>query len=194
MLSPIEVAKSWQELAIRREESRGRNVEGLMLKSCESVYGVGRVTGLWWKWKIDPYTVDAVLIYAQPGHGRRAGLYTDYTFGIWHDNELVPFAKAYSGLTDEEIRAVDRFVRQNTLARFGPVRHVRPKLVFEIAFENIQLSNRHKSGIAVRFPRIVRWRTDKDPREADSMESIRALLRTEQTRGPALDSPGTPDP
>ena len=149
-----------------------------MLKARTSIYGVGRTTGLWWKWKIDPYTIDAVLIYAQLGHGRRAGLYTDYTFGVWHEGKLVPFAKAYSGLTDDEIREVDRFVRNNTVDRFGPVRHVKPELVFEIAFENIQLSNRHKSGIAVRFPRMLRWRTDKPASEADSLESIRALLQT----------------
>jgi DNA ligase-1 len=177
MLSPLESAASWQELALRREQSRQLNVEGLMLKSLQSPYGAGRVTGLWWKWKIDPHTIDAVLIYAQLGHGRRAGLYTDYTFGVWHDGNLVPFAKAYSGLTDDEIREVDQFVRQNTTERFGPVRHVRPALVFEIAFENIQLSNRHKSGIAVRFPRISRWRHDKSPEEADSLDAIRRLLR-----------------
>ena len=176
MLSPLESAASWHDLAIRREQSRERNVEGLMLKSLQSPYGAGRVTGLWWKWKIDPHTIDAVLIYAQLGHGRRAGLYTDYTFGVWHEGNLVPFAKAYSGLTDEEIREVDRFVRQNTTERFGPVRHVRPSLVFEIAFENIQLSNRHKSGIAVRFPRMARWRHDKSPEDADSLDAIRRLV------------------
>jgi DNA ligase-1 len=177
MLSELVSAGSWNELAAQREQSRQRNVEGLMLKSLASPYGVGRVTGLWWKWKISPYTVDAVLIYAQPGHGRRAGLYTDYTFGVWDEGKLVPFAKAYSGLTDDEIRQVDRFVRANTLERFGPVRVVKPELVFEIAFENIQLSTRHKSGIAVRFPRIHRWRRDKVPGEADSLDSIRALLK-----------------
>jgi DNA ligase-1 len=181
MLSPIEVAASWEELALRREQSRQNHVEGLMLKSRTSVYGVGRTTGLWWKWKIDPYTIDAVLIYAQLGHGRRAGLYTDYTFGVWHEGKLVPFAKAYSGLTDEEIREVDRFVRNNTVDRFGPVRHVKPELVFEIAFENIQLSNRDKSGVAVRFPRMERWRTDKPAGEADSLESIQALLRPDSS-------------
>jgi DNA ligase-1 len=177
MLSPLVAASGWQELSQEREQSRQRNVEGLMLKSTTSAYGVGRVTGLWWKWKIAPYTIDAVLIYAQLGHGRRAGLYTDYTFGIWHQDKLVPFAKAYSGLTDQEIRQVDRFVRTNTVERFGPVRQVKPELVFEIAFENIQFSSRHKSGIAVRFPRMVRWRTDKVASEADSMESIKALLQ-----------------
>jgi DNA ligase-1 len=176
MLSPVEAAKSWDELVARRAASRENNVEGLMLKSLASPYAVGRVTGLWWKWKIEPYTVDAVLVYAQLGHGRRAGLYTDYTFAIWNEGELVPFAKAYSGLTDEEIREVDRFVRQNTLERFGPVRRVEPRLVFEIAFENIQLSKRHKSGIAVRFPRIARQRSDKLPQDADSLANIQELL------------------
>jgi DNA ligase-1 len=148
----------------------------LMLKARNSEYGVGRVTGTWWKWKVDPYSIDAVLIYAQLGHGRRASLYTDYTFGVWHEEKLVPFAKAYSGLSDDEIREVDRFVRQHTLERFGPVRHVTPSLVFEIGFENIQLSSRHKSGIAVRFPRMLRWRQDKSANQADSLESIRSLI------------------
>jgi DNA ligase-1 len=179
ILSEVVPAGSWHELVQQREQSRQRNVEGLMLKSQSSPYGVGRVTGVWWKWKISPYTVDAVLIYAQPGHGRRAGLYTDYTFGVWDEGQLVPFAKAYSGLTDEEIRQIDRFVRSHTLERFGPVRVVKPQLVFEIAFENIQLSSRHKSGIAVRFPRMLRWRRDKPADEADSLASIRTLLRTD---------------
>src|SRR5207249_1046433 len=126
------------------------------------------VKGDWWKWKVDPYSVDAVLIYAQRGHGRRAMLYTDYTFGLWSEGELVPVAKAYSGLNDDEIKQVDAFVRRNTLERFGPVRVVKPELVMEIAFEGIQLSNRHKAGMAVRFPRIARWRTDKMPAEADT--------------------------
>lgn len=177
MPSPIETAVDWQQLASRRDESRGRNVEGFMLKRLDGPYAVGRVTGLWWKWKIDPHTIDAVLIYAQRGSGRRASLYTDYTFGIWKDGELVPFAKAYSGLTDDEIRDVDRFVRQNTLEKFGPVRRVKPELVFELAFENIQLSTRHKAGIAVRFPRMVRQRTDKQPADADTLETIKQLLR-----------------
>ena len=167
---------SWQELADLRVRSREFGVEGLMLKRLDSPYGVGRTTGLWWKWKIDPHTVDAVLIYAQRGHGRRASLYTDYTFGVWNDGQLVPFAKAYSGLTDAEIRKVDHFVRNHTLDKFGPVRVVEPELVFELAFENLQLSNRHKSGIAVRFPRIARWRTDKAPKDADSLQAIRDLL------------------
>ena len=143
-----------------------------MLKRLDSSYGVGRVRGPWWKWKIEPYTIDAVLVYAQAGHGRRASLYTDYTFALWRDDELVPFAKAYSGLTDEEIRKVDAWVRAHTLERFGPVRRVEPVLVFELAFEAIQASSRHKSGIAVRFPRILRWRTDKRAAEADTLENL----------------------
>ncbi len=147
-----------------------------MLKRRESPYGVGRRRGDWWKWKVDPLSVDAVLIYAQPGSGRRAGLYTDYTFGVWDGDRLVPFAKAYSGLTDEELHRVDAFVRRNTLDRFGPVRVVKPELVFELAFEGIQRSTRHKSGIAVRFPRMARWRTDKRADEADTIETVRSLL------------------
>jgi DNA ligase-1 len=150
-----------------------------MLKRRASAYGVGRRRGDWWKWKVDPLSVDAVLIYAQPGHGRRAGLYTDYTFGVWDGERLVPFAKAYSGLTDEEIRRVDTFVRRNTVEKFGPVRTVRPELVFELAFEGIQRSPRHKSGIAVRFPRMARWRHDKRAADADTIETVRALLDAE---------------
>lgn len=176
-LSPVECAATWDELAAVRQQSRQRNVEGLMLKRLDSPYGVGRVTGQWWKWKIDPHTIDAVLIYAQRGHGRRASLYTDYTFGVWSNGELVPFAKAYSGLTDEEIHQVDRFVRHNTLEKHGPVRRVKPQLVFELAFEDIQLSKRHRSGVAVRFPRMSRWRTDKTPDQADTLDAINALLR-----------------
>jgi DNA ligase-1 len=137
---------------------------------------VGRRKGDWWKWKVEPHAVDAVLLYAQPGSGRRAGLHTDYTFGLWDGDRLVAFAKAYTGLTDEEIRKVDAFVRRNTLEKHGPVRVVRPELVFELAFEGIQESPRHKSGLAVRFPRIVRWRTDKRPEDADSLATVRALL------------------
>ena len=147
-----------------------------MLKRLDSPYGVGRRRGDWWKWKVEPHSVDAVLIYAQPGSGRRAGLYTDYTFGVWDGDHLVPFAKAYSGLTDEEIRRVDAFVRRNTVEKFGQVRTVRPELVFELAFEGIQRSTRHKSGVAVRFPRMIRWRTDKPAAEADSLATVRALL------------------
>jgi DNA ligase-1 len=177
LLAPIVARESWDGLADARAASREHGVEGLMLKRLDSPYGVGRERGPWWKWKINPYTVDCVMIYAQRGHGRRAGLYTDYTFGVWRDGELTPFAKAYSGLTDEEILEVDRFVRRNTIERFGPVRSVEPKLVFELAFENIQRSTRHKSGIAVRFPRIARWRKDKKPEEADTLDAVIAMIR-----------------
>jgi DNA ligase-1 len=178
MLSPLAEADTWAGLIAMREESRERNAEGFMLKRKTDAYGVGRVVGSWWKWKINPFTVDAVLIYAQRGHGKRASLYTDYTFGVWNDErtELISFAKAYSGLTDAEIREVDAFVRRNTVEKFGPVRTVTPALVFELAFEGIQRSSRHKSGIAVRFPRMLRWRRDKPIAEADSLASIRALL------------------
>jgi DNA ligase-1 len=176
VLSPVVEAASWDELKALREQSRERKVEGFMLKRLGSPYRVGRRRGDWWKWKIDPYSVDCVLIYAQPGNGRRASLFTDYTFGIWDNGKLVPFAKAYSGLSDEEIREVDAFVRRNTLEKFGPVHHVKPELVFELAFEGIQRSTRHKSGIAVRFPRMARWRHDKKPEDVDSIDTIRALL------------------
>jgi len=169
-------AGSWEELRELRRGSRERRVEGIMLKRLGSPYRVGRKRGDWWKWKIEPYSVDAVLIYAQPGSGKRASLFTDYTFAVWDNGELVPFAKAYSGLTDEEIRQVDSFVRRNTVEKFGPVRRVKPELVFELAFEGIQASPRHRSGIAVRFPRMARWRLDKPAAEADSLESLRALL------------------
>jgi ATP-dependent DNA ligase len=175
-LSPEVIADSWEQLAKVRLEARARGVEGFMLKRHGSAYRVGRRRGDWWKWKIDPYSVDAVLIYAQRGSGRRASLYTDYTFGIWDEGKLVPFAKAYSGLTDEEIRQVDAFVRRNTLERFGPVHVVKPELVFELAFEGIQRSGRHKSGIAVRFPRMARWRMDKKPEDADTLDAVKALL------------------
>lgn len=178
LVSPSIAAEDWAALEAARATSRERSAEGVMLKRLASEYGVGRRRGDWWKWKIDPYSVDAVLLYAQPGHGRRAGLFTDYTFAVWDGGQLVPFAKAYSGLTDEEIRRVDAFVRANTTERFGPVRAVAPKLVFELAFEGIQASPRHKSGIAVRFPRMARWRTDKKPEDADSIETLRTLLRT----------------
>ena len=176
ILSTAVPAADWDTAARAREGARDIGAEGLMLKRLASEYGVGRRRGDWWKWKVEPLTVDAVLIYAQPGSGKRAGLFTDYTFGIWEGNHLVPFAKAYTGLTDEEIRKVDAFVRRNTLEKFGPVRTVKPELVFELAFEGIQRSSRHKSGIAVRFPRIARWRTDKKAEEADTIETIRALL------------------
>jgi DNA ligase-1 len=180
VLSPAVEAGGWAEIEAARARARAGGAEGLMLKRRTSAYGVGRRRGDWWKWKVDPHSVDAVLIYAQPGSGRRAGLYTDYTFGIWDGDRLVPFAKAYSGLTDEEIRRVDAFVRRNTLEKFGPVRTVKPELVFELAFEGIQRSTRHKSGIAVRFPRMARWRTDKRPEEADTLETVRGLIGEEE--------------
>ena len=179
MISPLADPGSWSALEALHKESRRRKVEGFMLKRRSSVYQVGRRRGDWWKWKIDPLTADAVLIYAQRGHGKRAGLYTDYTFAVWQGKTLVPFAKAYSGLNDEEIRLVDRFIQRNTLERFGPVRSVRPELVFEIAFEGIQKSSRHKSGLAVRFPRVSRWRRDKKTADADTLETLKALLSTD---------------
>ena len=171
-------AKSWDELGKIREQSRVLKVEGFMLKRLNSPYRTGRVRGDWWKWKIDPLTIDAVLIYAQKGTGKRSGLFSDYTFAVWSGGELVPFAKAYSGLTDAEIRKVDKFVRENTKETFGPVRSVTPTLVFELAFEAIQKSSRHKSGVAVRFPRILRWRDDKKIEEADSLDAIHAILES----------------
>ena len=147
-----------------------------MLKRRDSPYRTGRHRGDWWKWKVDPLTIDAVLIYAQKGSGKRSNLFTDYTFAVWREGELVPFAKAYSGLTDAEIRVVDKFVRANTIETFGPVRSVKPELVFEIAFEAIQKSTRHKSGVAVRFPRILRFRNDKKIEQADSIETIHEML------------------
>ncbi|QEG23034.1 ATP-dependent DNA ligase [Mariniblastus fucicola] len=170
---------SWEQFAEHREAAKQHRAEGLMLKRKDSTYQVGRPVGDWWKWKVEPYTIDAVLIYAQRGHGRRASLYTDYTFAVWQDAELVPFAKAYSGLTDAEIRKVDAFVRKNTNQKFGPVRSVTPQLVFELAFENIQTSTRHKSGVAVRFPRINRWRHDKQPADADRLETILEMVADE---------------
>jgi DNA ligase-1 len=169
-------ARNWNHLAERREESRSIGVEGFMLKHRASPYRVGRHRGDWWKWKVDPLSVDAVLIYAQKGSGKRSNLFTDYTFGVWKGDELVPFAKAYSGLNDAEIRKVDRFVRDNTIDTFGPVRAVKPQLVFELAFEAIQRSTRHKSGVAVRFPRIARWRDDKKIEDADSLDTIFEML------------------
>jgi len=206
-LSPRVTGADWQALAAARAHSRERQVEGLMLKQRDARYGTGRTkdVGTWWKWKIDPMCVDCVLVYAQRGHGRRASLYTDYTFAVWDRAPrdaaeaqqtidgiargeapaalqarglpvLVPFAKAYSGLTDEEIRQVDAVIRKSTVETFGPVRTVVPSLVFELGFEGIQKSPRHKSGIAVRFPRMLRWRTDKPLAEADTLASLAALL------------------
>ena len=185
MISPVVSGTDWQDLARQRESSRAYGVEGMMIKARAAQYGVGRTkdVGLWWKWKIDPYAVDAVLIYAQRGHGRRASLYTDYTFAVWAgepgdpERRLVPFAKAYSGLTDEEMRKVDAIIRKTTVEKFGPVRSVTPTLVFELGFEGIAASSRHKSGIAVRFPRMLRWRQDKPVDEADTLETLKQLLR-----------------
>lgn len=167
----------WESLHAAREDSREHASEGIMLKRADSVYRAGRRRGDWWKWKVDAMTVDAVMIYAQQGHGRRANLYTDFTFAVWKDKHLVPFTKAYSGLTDAEFQEINAWIRQNTLERFGPVRSVRPELVFEIAFEGIQPSTRHKSGIALRFPRIYRWRRDKPSQEANTLEDLQALLQ-----------------
>jgi DNA ligase-1 len=177
ILSPSIDGSSWEALTEARSRAREVGAEGIMLKRLSSAYGVGRRRGDWWKWKVDPLTVDAVLIYAQAGSGRRAGLFTDYTFGVWEGDHLVPFAKAYSGLTDQEMRKVDQFIRRNTLEKFGPVRTVKPELVFELHFEGLQPSSRHKSGIAVRFPRMARWRTDKKAEEADTIETVRSLLK-----------------
>jgi DNA ligase-1 len=170
-------APSWDALADLRSQSRARGVEGLMLKRRSSPYGVGRRRGDWWKWKIDPYTIDAVLIYAQPGSGRRASLLTDYTFGVWDDGELIPIAKAYSGLSNEEIAELDKWIRRHTRERFGPVRHVEPVHVFELGFEGIAASTRHRSGIALRFPRMLRWRTDKKSEDADTLEHVQQILQ-----------------
>jgi len=186
--SPELTASTWNELGELRKGSRMRGVEGLMLKHRGSSYGVGRTKAAdkygvrgWWKWKIDPFSVDAVLVYAQPGSGRRAGLLTDYTFAVWDDVDgervLTPFAKAYSGLTQEEIERLDKWLRQNTVTRTGPVRHVRPEQVFEIHFESIRRSDRHKCGLAVRFPRMARWRTDKNAEGADALAHLESLLR-----------------
>jgi DNA ligase 1 len=181
--SPGVVGSSWDALAEVRSESRVRGVEGLMLKRASSAYGVGRKRGDWWKWKIEPYTIDAVLIYAQPGSGKRASLLTDYTFGVWDNGELVPVAKAYSGLSNEEIGEMDRWIRRHTLERFGPVRHVEPVHVFELGFEGIARSSRHRSGIAVRFPRMLRWRKDKRAEEADTLENVQRLLESTNAPG-----------
>ena len=175
-LSPIVDFASWGELFELRKRSREEYAEGFMLKKRDSSYLVGRKRGDWWKWKVDPLSIDAVMIYAQKGHGRRADLYTDYTFAVWDQDKLVPFAKAYSGLTDKEINQVDYFVKRNTLEKFGPVRTVKPQLVFEIGFEGINRSSRHKSGVALRFPRILRWRQDKKIEEADTIETLKEFL------------------
>jgi len=169
--------QDWRDAASFRMQARQFHCEGLMLKKWQSRYGVGRRKGDWWKWKTDPLSIDAVMIYAQSGHGRRANLYTDYTFAVWDADTLVPFAKAYSGLTDTEIKSLDRWIKLNTVAKFGPVRSVEPVHVFEIGFEGIQQSSRHKSGVALRFPRILRWRTDKTPEMANTKDDLLDLLR-----------------
>jgi DNA ligase-1 len=166
----------WDRLAGLRADSRSQSAEGLMLKRRDKPYEVGRPAGNWWKWKVEPHRLDGVLIYARRGSGRRATLYTDYTFALWDDDELVTFAKAYSGLTDDQLEEVDTFVRQNTIDRFGPVRAVEPELVMEIAFAGVRRSNRHKCGVAVRFPRIERWRRDLSPDDADTLEDLQRLL------------------
>jgi DNA ligase-1 len=179
-LSPLVAETTWDALAAAREQARSRGVEGLMLKAWQSPYGTGRQRGSWWKWKIEPFVFDGVLLYAAPGHGRRSNLYTDYTFGVWKGDALVPVAKAYSGLTDIEIRDLDKWIRAHTREKFGIVRSVEVKHVFELAFEGIASSTRHKSGIALRFPRILRWRTDKPAAEADSLAALQQVL-AEQT-------------
>ena len=186
--SDIVAAPGWTDLAALRSTSRALGVEGLMLKRRSSPYRVGRRRGDWWKWKIDPYTIDAVLIYAQPGSGRRASLLTDYTFGVWHAGELVPIAKAYSGLSNEEIAELDKWIRRHTRERFGPVRHVEPVHVFELGFEGIAASPRHRSGIAVRFPRMLRWRSDKKAEDADTLDNVRRILESALAHGGSADA------
>jgi len=176
-ISEVVTAGSWEELAELRGQSRSRSVEGLMLKALEAPYGTGRQRGSWWKWKIEPYTFDAVMLYAQPGHGRRSNQYTDYTFGVWKGEELVPVAKAYSGLSNAQITELDRWIRSHTTEKFGPVRSVEPTQVFELAYEGIAASSRHKSGIALRFPRISRRRPDKPAAEANTLADLQEVLR-----------------
>jgi ATP-dependent DNA ligase len=178
IVSPTVPVSDWGAVHAAYAGAREECAEGLMLKRLDAAYGVGRRRGPWWKWKVEPYAVDAVMIYAQPGHGRRASLHTDYTFAVWDDGQLIPFAKAYTGLTDAEIRQLDAWIRRNTLEKFGPVRSVKPEQVFELGFEGIQPSPRHKSGVAVRFPRMLRWRTDKRPEEADTLARLRSLMES----------------
>jgi DNA ligase-1 len=175
-LSPVIPFDEWDALAAARTGARDQGSEGVMLKRKNSIYQVGRKRGDWWKWKIDPLVIDAVLVYAQKGHGRRSNLYTDYTFAVRSGDQLVTFAKAYSGLTDKELSEVDAFVKKNSLEKFGPVRTVKPELVFEIAFEGIAASARHKSGVALRFPRINRWRRDKGPADIDTLDALKKML------------------
>ncbi len=175
-LSPLIRFGSLPELMVLRDGARAASIEGLMLKRGDSPYLPGRVKGQWWKWKRDPLTVDVVLMYAQRGHGKRSSFYSDYTFGLWRGNELVPVGKAYFGFTDQELVFLDRWIRNNTTARFGPVREVEKTMVLEVAFDAVQLSNRHKSGIAMRFPRLARIRADKPAAEADQLETLMALV------------------
>ena len=175
-ISEIIHFNSWNDLAEIRKNSREMNSEGIMLKRKDSVYKVGRKRGDWWKWKIDPLTIDCVMVYAQKGSGRRSNLYTDYTFAVRDGDQLVTFTKAYSGLTDKEFAQVDSFVKRNSIEKFGPVRTVKPELVFEIAFEGIAASNRHKSGVALRFPRMNRWRKDKKVEEINTIEDLKEIL------------------
>ena len=177
-LSPVVQFNTWNDLANIRNTARDASAEGLMLKRRASPYLTGRKKGDWWKWKLDPLTIDAVMIYAQSGHGRRANLFTDFTFAVWNGDDLVPFTKAYSGLTDEEFRKITAWVKKNTRERFGPVRSVTPEHVFEIAFEGIQASSRHKSGVALRFPRMLRWRQDKPVQEANTLDDLNQMLAT----------------
>jgi DNA ligase-1 len=176
LLSPVINFENWEQLQNIREGSRNMGAEGIMLKRKDSNYQVGRKRGVWWKWKIDPLTIDAVMIYAQKGSGRRSNLYTDYTFAVRDGDKLISFTKAYSGLTDKEFAQVDAFVKRNAIEKFGPVRTVKPELVFEIAFEGIAASNRHKSGVALRFPRISRWRHDKKVDEINTLEDLKKML------------------
>jgi DNA ligase-1 len=187
LISPLIQFNSWNELTSWRAQARDMNSEGLMLKRKSSIYQVGRKRGDWWKWKIDPLTIDAVMIYAQKGSGRRSNLYTDYTFAVRDGDKLVPFTKAYSGLTDKEFGQVDSFVKRNAIEKFGPVRTVKPELVFEIAFEGIAASNRHKSGVALRFPRISRWRKDKKADEINTIEDLKKMLELYGKAGPVED-------
>ena len=177
-ISPVIRLGSWDELKEIRKQSRDKGSEGIMLKRKNSEYKTGRKRGDWWKWKIDPLTIDAVMVYAQKGSGRRSNLYTDYTFAVRDGDKLVTFAKAYSGLTDKEFAQIDHFVKRNSLEKFGPVRTVKPELVFELAFEGIAESKRHKSGVALRFPRMSRWRKDKKPGEINTLDDLKAILKT----------------
>ena len=178
IMSENVIFETWEQLTEERAQSRAHLAEGIMLKHKNSPYKSGRKRGDWWKWKVDPLTIDAVMLYAQRGHGRRANLYTDFTFAVWDDEKLVPFTKAYSGLTDVEFKEITQWVKKNTKERFGPVCSVHPELVFEVAFEGIAKSSRHKSGIALRFPRIKRWRRDKPKEEANTLADLKSILQT----------------